>query len=318
MTALKSNLKKSGAIVVFAHLGAFLTVAAWGTSFICSKVLMEDGGLTPVETYVYRFTLAYIVLLLFTFRHMRSNSWRDELTLAISGLCAGSIYFITENYALQNTTTANVSMLSSLSPIVTTLLVGVVYHIKIQSGTIIGSLIALLGVGCIIFSHGEGFEIRPLGDLIALCSSLSWAIYTIVVKRILPFYNSFFVTRKLFFYGVLFALPMLLIQDAPLHLNILFDIAQPQYLLNFLFLVIVCSLFSYVAWNEEMKILGPVTANNYMYLQPIVTMIVGYFALGEAIYPLGYIGCVLVLGGLIIADKMKGRVSKGAQGTQGL
>lgn len=316
MTALKSN-QKSGAIVLLAHLGAFLTVSAWGTSFICSKVLMEDGGLTPVETYVYRFTLAYIVLLLFTFRHLRANSWRDELTLAISGLCAGSIYFITENYALQNTTTANVSMLSSLSPIITTLLVGVFYHIKIQSGTIIGSLIALVGVGCIIFSHGEGLEIRPAGDLVALCSSISWAIYTIVVKRILPFYNSFFVTRKLFFYGVIFALPMLLIQDAPLRVYILFDIAQPQYLLNFLFLVVVCSLFSYVAWNEEMKILGPVTTNNYMYLQPIVTMVVGYLVLGEAIYPLGYIGCVLVLGGLILADKWKGRVSKGAQGAQG-
>ena len=302
MTASRS-LSSSNSLKLLAHVGALITVTCWGTSFLSSKVLMEQGGFTPVETYTYRFVLAYIILLIFTFRKILSNSWRDEFTFLLCGMCAGSIYFITENYALKNTTTGNVSLLSSMSPIFTTLLMAAVFKMRVKIGVILGSVIAFVGVGCIIFSHGESIELRPAGDILALSSSLSWAIYTVAVKRLIPHYSSFFITRKLFFYGVLTALPLLLMQNEPYHLHLLFDISEPKFLMNFLFLALMCSLVSYLIWNEAMKILGPVSANNYIYMQPLVTMIAAYFVFGEQVYILGYIGCVLIIGGLVIADK---------------
>lgn len=291
--------------LILAHLGALLTVSAWGCSFVSTKVLMVDGGLTPVETYVYRFVAAYLILLLFTFKKILSYNWKDELLFLVCGLCAGSLYFITENYALKYTSTGNVSLLASISPIFTTVLMALIYKVRMSPGVILGSLVAFAGVGCIIFSHGEGFVIRPTGDLLALSAAMSWAVYTIVVRRLMPVYNSFFITRKLFFYGVVTALPLLLLQEAPLRLNILFDFSQPQYALNFLFLVVMCSICAYLIWNEAMKRLGPVTSNNYLYMQPLVTMIVAFFIFDEKIYLLGYIGCVLIIGGLIISDKLK-------------
>lgn len=297
------NSSKSNSIVLLSHAGAFCAAAAWGTSFLCTKILMEDGGFTPIEMYVYRFAAAYIILLLFTFTNLKSKSLADELTLALCGICAGSLYFITENYALTLTTAGNVSLLSSISPIFTTILVAIMYRQRIRPGVIIGSVIAFIGAGCIIFSHGESIEFRPTGDVLALSAALSWAIYTVAIKKLLPLYSGLFITRKLFFYGLLTALPLLFCSDAPSHLHLLFDIAHPTYLLNFLFLVLVCSIGAYLLWNIVMKILGPVTANNYIYLQPPVTMIAAYIFLGENIYPLGYVGCALILGGLIYSDK---------------
>lgn len=294
---------KSKYLIILAHFGALLTATAWGTSFLSTKVLMETGGFTPVEVFIYRFAAAYLVLLLFTFKNIRSNSWRDELTFLMCGICSGSLYFITENYALRLTTTGNVSLLASISPIFTTILVAIMYRQKIKPGVIIGSVVSFIGAGCIIFSHGESLEIRPAGDLLALMAALSWAVYTVAIKRMLPLYSGFFITRKMFFYGVISALPLLLLQQEPMHLHLLFDFDDPKYLMNFLFLVLLCSLFAYVIWNEVMRILGPVTANNYIYFQPIVTMIAAYFLLGENIYALGYIGCVLIVGGLIYSDK---------------
>lgn len=290
---------------MLAHLAALITVSAWGCSFIATKVLMVDGGFTPVEVYIYRFILAYLILLVFTFKKIRSNSWRDELTLALCGICCGSLYFILENYALRLTTTANVSLLASISPLFTTFLVALILRQRVKTGILIGSIVAFIGVGCTIFSTGTGFEIHPAGDLLALSAALAWAIYAVAIKRLLPIYPSLFITRKLFFYGVLTALPLLLIQKEPYHLAELFDFTHPAYLLNLLFLVLVCSIMSYLLWNEVMKYLGPVTSNNYLYLQPIVTMIVGYFYLHEPIYMLGYVGCVLIIGGLVISDKVK-------------
>lgn len=302
--SLRSN-GGSNTLKILAHLGALLTVCAWGCSFLSSKVLMVDGGMTPVEVYIYRFTFAYLLLLLFTFRRILSNNWKDEVLFLLCGACAGSIYFVTENYALKNTSTGNVSLLSSISPIFTTILMAIVYKTKLKTGVIIGSLIAFFGVACVILSSGEGFVIKPKGDILALTSSLSWAVYTIAVKRLIPLYNSFFITRKLFFYGVITALPLLIFQSEPLHLNILFNFSEPRYLTNFLFLVLMCSLGAYLIWNEAMKRLGPVTTNNYMYLQPIVTMVAAYFLFHEEVHFLGYLGCALIIGGLVIADKLK-------------
>ncbi len=304
MLPVKSSFSGSKLIVYLAHIGAIITVICWGSSFISTKILMEDGGFTPTEVYIYRFAVAYFLLLAFTFRKIRANSWNDELLFMLSGIAAGSLYFITENYALKYTTTANVSLLSSISPIFTTFLTAIVFKISLKFGVLLGSAISFVGVACIIFSSGVGLEFNPLGDMLALSSALSWAIYSIVVKKLIPNYNTFFITRKLFFYGVISALPLLLLQREPLHLSLLFDFSRPTYLFNFLFLVVMCSVCAYLIWNESMKVLGPVTTNNYLYGQPIVTMIMAFIIFSEKIYPLGYVGAVLIIGGLIIADKL--------------
>ncbi len=294
---------------ILGHAGALLTVAAWGTSFVSTKVLMDEGGFTPVETYVYRFALAYILLLCFTFRNLRSHSWRDEVQLALCGICSGTLYFILENYALLLTTTGNVSLLSGISPLFTALLMAAVFHTALKRGVIFGSVTAIVGVGLVVMAEsiakGAGFQINPAGDLLALASALSWAIYSVAAKRLIPLYSTVFITRKMFFYGVLTALPLLLLSNQPYHLAELFSLSKPTYLLNMLFLVVICSLMAYVFWNESMKLIGPVATNNYLYAQPIVTMIVAYFIFGEKVYPLGYVGCALIVGGLIMADKIK-------------
>lgn len=289
---------------LFANIGAILVMVAWGTSFLSSKVLMVTGGFTPVEVFIYRFTFAYFILLALTCKKIRANNLRDELLFLICGLCAGSFYFIAENYGLEYTTAGNVSLMVSISPIFTTVLMAVIYRFMPRPNVIIGSLIAFAGVACIIFSSGEGFEINPLGDLIALSASLSWGVYTIVVRQLNPIYNSLFITRKLFFYGVITGLPLLIIQEQPLKLWLIFDFNQPQFFLNFLFLGLFCSAFAYLAWSQAMKVLGAIKANNYLYMQPLVTMIAGYFILGEEILLLGYIGCFLIIGGILISEKL--------------
>lgn len=304
MTKL-NRLGNSNYITLLGHLGAIITVSAWGASFVFTKVLMEDGGFTPVEVYVYRFAVAYLLLLCFTFKKIFANNWKDELNLMICGVCAGSLYFITENYALKFTTTSNVSLLASISPIFTTILMGIVFRERIKFGVILGSIIAFIGVGCIIFSNGEGFEIKPKGDLLALSAAISWAAYSIVVKKLIPIYNSLFITRKLFFYGVITAIPLLMMQPEAYHFHLLLDFTHTEYIYSFLFLIVLCSVMAYLIWNETMKVLGPVTANNYLYAQPLVTMIIAALMINENITMLGYIGCVLIIGGLIISDKLK-------------
>lgn len=291
------------------HFAAFIAVLCWGCSFISSKILMEGAGLTPVEVYVYRFVIAYLLILSITAKNIRARSNRDEIQLALCGICSGTLYFLMENYALKYTSTGNVSLLSSISPIFTAILLAFIYKTRMRAGEIWGSIVAFIGVGLVIMSEpislGLGFEIHPLGDLLSLSCALSWAIYSIAVKRLIPLYSSLFLTRKLFFYGLISSVPLLFIQPEPLHLSVLFDFSNPVYLLNLLFLAVMCSSLAYLLWNGSMKIIGPLSTNNYIYFQAPFTMIAGALILGESIYLLGYAGCLLVLFGLFIADKSK-------------
>ena len=89
------------------------------------------------------------------------------------------------------------------------------------------------------------------------------------------------------------------------HIALLFNFSEPESFSNFAFLVVMCSVTGYLMWNEVMKKLGPISANNYLYGQPLITMLAGALFLDEGITLYGYIGCALVIGGLIISDKLK-------------
>ena len=93
-----------------AHLGVILVVVVWGSTFVSSKVLLNEG-LMPADIFFYRFLMAYACLFLLYPKLLFSQSWRDELVFLGLGLMGGSLYFLTENMALVYSTSSNVSIL---------------------------------------------------------------------------------------------------------------------------------------------------------------------------------------------------------------
>lgn len=301
MTSATRTDKKKLALF---HVGAFLTMTAWGASFVSTKVLLENG-LHPVEIYIYRFLLAYLLVLAVCHKRLLSNSWRDEMMFALCGLSAGSIYFIAENTALQYTLATNVSLITSLSPILTTMLIGCMYRSERPGrGFILGSVIAFLGVGLVVFNSSSMIQVNPLGDMLALFAAVAWAFYSLILRRLSATYDVMFISRKTFFYGVLTALPFLAIEP---------EIASPALLLkpavygNLLFLGLFASMFGYVIWAQAVKVLGALKASNYLYFQPVITLIASVWLLSEPLTWIGVSGCVLIVGGVWLSDRLSTR-----------
>lgn len=304
-----STQRHSGGTFLF-HLGALFTVSVWGFSFISTSVLL-NCGLGPVVIYVLRFLLAYIILFLIDHRKLAANNWRDELVLLLCGVTSGSIYYITENSALEYTTAANVALITALAPLLTTMLVGFLYRNERPScGTWIGSIIAFVGVGCIIinddFDSSQSIS-NIIGDLLALASALSWAIYSILLRRISASYSTTFITRKTLFYGVLTALPFLLIEPELPTFDMLL---QTKVLSNLIFLGVVASLMCFFLWSMSVKRLGAITTSNYLYFSPIITIFAAWLILGDNITLLAFIGCGLVIGGLILGDYLTEHINR--------
>lgn len=290
---------------LWAHMGAVFVIAVWGSSFVSTKVLL-DAGLHAVEIYIYRFLVAYLMILAVCHKRLWANSLIDEALFLVCGLCGGSIYFIAENTALNYTLVSNVSLLTTLAPLLTTLLIGAIY--KNERPTVwiyIGSAIAIFGVGCIIFKSGFNMKVMPLGDLLALSAAFSWAIYSIVLRKLNANYSALFITRKTFFYGLLTALPFIAFEPETCPLRNLF---QPVVIGNLLFLSLTASVLAYVIWSQTMKKLGAIKASNYLYFQPVATMIVSALILpDDPLTVMGCAGCVLIIGGIWFGDYMTRR-----------
>ncbi len=300
LTKLKSNKT-----LILGHLGALLCVTMWGVSFVSTKVLL-NYEMQPVEIYIYRFTVAYLIILAFKHKKWFSNNWRDEGLLMMCGLLSGSIYFLAENFALRYTLVTNVSLLTSMSPLITAMLVGLMYKSERPGGgMMLGSMIAFLGVACVIFNSSFNLEINPLGDLLSLAAAFSWSLYSLVLKRLNANYDIWFITRKTFFYGVLTALPFLAVE--PPRYNAIEVFTTIPLFTNVMFLALGASLIAFVLWAETVKKVGALKANNYMYLQSVITMAFSALFLNEAVSAVGVTGCALILLGLWLGDYLTRR-----------
>ena len=128
-----------------AHLGVILVVVVWGSTFVSSKVLLNEG-LMPADIFFYRFLMAYACLFLLYPKLLFSQSWRDELVFLGLGLMGGSLYFLTENMALVYSTSSNVSILITSCPMLTALIVGFFYRSeRVNRKQFLGSVIAFVG-----------------------------------------------------------------------------------------------------------------------------------------------------------------------------
>ncbi|MDE5811090.1 MAG: DMT family transporter, partial [Muribaculaceae bacterium] len=171
----------------------------------------------------------------------------------------------------------------------------------------VGSLIALVGVACIIFKNGFNLKVMPLGDLLALSAAFSWAIYSVVLRKVNANYSAMFITRKTFFYGLLTALPFLAAEPEICPVDVLM---RPIVASNILFLGLTASLIAYLIWAQTVKKLGAVKASNYLYFQPIVTMIFSAIVFdNDPITIIGCAGCALIIGGIWLGDYMSRRNS---------
>ena len=282
------------------HLVALITVSIWGTTFISTKVLLSYG-LGPADILFYRFLMAYAGIWIWAKGKLFANSVRDELMMLGCGVCGGSLYFVTENTALGITLASNVSVLLCTAPILTAFLSHLLIKGERLGKTLIaGSLIALVGVVMVVYNGPFVLHISPLGDFLTFVAALSWAFYNILLKKLEGRYSTFFITRKVFFYGILTMLPCFLTRPPVYDAGILF---RPVVAANLLFLGLIASMLCFIAWNSTVRKLGTIRSTNYIYITPLVTLITSYIVLDEVITSTAILGMVLVLVGVRLAEK---------------
>ncbi|CAK7059594.1 DMT family transporter [Fusobacterium varium] len=281
------------------HISAILTVLIWGTTFISTKVLLSH--FTPIEILFFRFSLGFIALLLIYPHKLVLTDKKQEKLFMLAGLCGVTLYFLFENIALTYSFASNIGVIVSISPFIT----GILTHFflkqeKLKLSFFLGFFVSITGVALISFNGSTVLKLNPIGDILAVLAAATWSVYSIVTKKISDYqYNTIQVTRRIFFYGLIFMLPALFFFDFHIGID---RFKEPLLLFNILFLGFGASAVCFVTWNLSLKLLGILKTSVYIYAVPVITVAFSAFILKEKITSIAMVGTFLTLAGLFISE----------------
>ena len=281
------------------HISALLTILIWGTTFISTKVLLET--FSPIEILFIRFLIGFIALAILYPQRLKFTNWKNEWLFIGAGASGITFYYLLENIALTMTTASNVGIIITIAPFFTALLSSIFLKTERPGKHFyFGFVVAIIGIVLISYNSNQSPELNPMGDFLALSASIMWAVYSIFTRKISEIgHNTIQTTRRVFFYGLLFMLPLLFIMD--FHIDIKqFDSGVT--IGNILFLGLGASALCFVTWNFAIRVLGAIKTSVYIYLVPVITVATSVIVLQEPLTLTLVIGAVLTLTGLWLSE----------------
>ena len=318
-------------------------ILVWGVTFVNTRALLFD--FSALEIQILRFAMAWAALCaveklkgkklklrveveelmserprnIFHFSFSIFHSLKDELLFAGMGLCGVFIYQLLENCAIYYTNASNVAILVSFGPVVTAVMArwagrdGHAGRMPLQLW--LGSAVAIAGVALISFNNAVTFELRPLGDLMALAAMLSWGCYSILIdKANAKGYPPLTAIRKAFGWALVMMIPLGLwgvTESGYTALDGSFSITldaaanaarfrEPMNWINLGFLGLLASAACFVLWNVACKAFGVVRTTIGLYFTPIVGVLFAAAFLGERVTGMSVAGGVLIIAGVAV------------------
>ncbi len=281
------------------HILAALVMTGWGTTFIGTKVLLRS--FSPTEIILLRFLISYLTLWVIRPKRIRLTGWKQELPYIIAGTMGVTCYYLLENVALTFTMASNVGIIVATAPFFTAILARMIYGDEEKAGWhfYLGCGISFVGI-IVISINGAQLNMNPLGDLLTVGAAMSWAFYSLALKKIHNYgYDDILNSRRIFFWGLVTSVPICLLTGFHPAVE---EILKPLNLAILLALGIGAGAICYVLWNMASGILGPVRVNVYIYLDPVVAVAASAMVLHEPITLKAILGTILILGGLIISE----------------
>ena len=280
------------------HSLAFISVFIWSALYVSTKILLEQFN--AFELLFLQFIIGYIFLLIIKPKRLVLEDKKDELYFIICGLFGITIYNLFLNIAIDYSLASNVSVIIAASPLFTALISFLLKIEKPYFNFFIGFIVSIVGIIIITFNGKIELQLKPLGDIMAVISSIGWAVYSVFIVKITDKkYDFILSTRKIIFYGIVFMIPSFFFFDFNPNWAAL---KNPIVLFNMLFVAIFASGICFIIWNKATDLIGVLKTNVYVYLTPIITIIISIIVLKERMTFTAFIGITLTLIGVIVSE----------------
>lgn len=286
----------------------FLLVAAalfWGGNAVAGKFLADS--LPPVTISFTRLGIGFLIMSPVIIRIFKREmaGFREHFKLLLFLAVTGVIGFnLLIYWAVHYTTAINAALLNSTSPIFIVLLSVFVLREKMELSYLVSMAISFMGV-LIVITHGSFERLIALqfnmGDLIMVVAVVSWALYSIYIRKISGKMSSMTIFGFTLAIGFAVMIPAAAIELAivPAGLPSLSDWTALVYI------GIFPSICSFILWNRAVALIGPSRASISLNLIPVFGAVAAYFVLDEVIAIAQIIGGCLVFIGVFVTSFSK-------------
>jgi len=247
------------------------TMAAifWGANFNLARPVIAEMG--PYVAGASRYVLAAAVMLLIAQTRKEAvplQHWKAYLTLGVVGVFGFNLFFF---LGMETSSAINGALIMALNPLLTAVLGYVILRDKPSKQQLIAFPVGIAGVAIVVLGAGAQLTIA-LGDIYILIASLNWALYNVLVKKMMPKNVSGIANTA----GIMTVGALALTMAAMMHGDH-FVIPTMHAGSALLMMSLGGGVLAYLFWNASISSLGPSKAAIFMNLVPVTTMVIAAF-----------------------------------------
>jgi drug/metabolite transporter (DMT)-like permease len=268
-----------------------------------TQPVMKIGLLSfpPLSFAFIRFLIAGIIILPFLLKISFIKSFKQLIPFSLLG--AVNIAFFVLGI---KTTTATVgTLLYAAVPLLTAVLLFVLFREKLTGKKQIGVSVGFIGILLIallpVIQKGTKFSGDLLGNILVGIAVISWSLYMAYSEKKLKSFSPFIVTSAFIWVTCIVLVPLFL-ADLINYPNWWKNITIPG-ILSLMYITVVSTVISFLLNQYIIKFSGPILASMQYYLLPVSAYVIAFFLLGEGLTTGLVVGSILALLGVYITTK---------------
>jgi drug/metabolite transporter (DMT)-like permease len=288
-----------------AILKALFSVTVWGASFVATKVALVEAA--PITVVWLRFAMGVVILGLAVklrgqFSLPQGKDWGYFALLGFLGITFHQWLQSTGLVTAQATTTG---WIVASTPIFMALLGFIVLKESLRWEQVLGIVLATFGVLLVVTKGNLSALARGRfgtpGDILILISAVNWAVFSALsrsgLKRLPATHMMFYIMT----FGWLFSSVLFF---ATPNLKPISHISWNSWL-ALVFLGVFCSGIAYIFWYDALQALPVAQTGAFLYIEPIVTVIVAAIILSERLLFATLLGGIIILIGVWLVNRTK-------------
>lgn len=285
-----------------AILKALVAVTIWGASFVATKIALQYAVPTTVVWLRFAMGVGVLGLAVGLGRQFSLPERRDWGYFALLGFLGITLHQWLQSTGLLTAQATTTGWIIASTPIFMALLGLIILNEHLVWYQIAGIILAALGV-LLVVTKGDLAAITAgkfgtPGDFLVLISAPNWAIFSTLSRSGLKKYPStlmmfYVMSFGWFFTSILFFSSSGITQILSIPWNGWVAIT---------FLGVFCSGIAYIFWYDVLKILPVAQTGAFLYLEPIITVIVAALVLREALLLASLVGGITVLVGVWLVN----------------
>ncbi|MBI1939277.1 MAG: DMT family transporter [Ignavibacteriales bacterium] len=275
-------------------------VTVWGFSFIATKHALEE--VSPAVIVFIRQILGIIFLTIVAVSRKKKFSLnvRDHSWIFVLAIIACAHLWI-QVTGLQWTSASNTGWIIGITPVFMAILSFTFFKEKISSLQTTGIAVAFAGL-LLLVSKGDLSSVDLIsnkGDLLIVASCVTWAIYSLVSKKITLHYSPTLTTLFLFVFVAILIAPFTINQK---NIEAVMNLSAGGWF-AILFLGIICSGVAYLLWAQSLSEMSASRVGAFLYIEPFVTFFGAWLLLNEQITLFTLLSGLIIIGGVILVNR---------------